>query len=412
MSHTAYAGVDVSQADLVVTLLDAQGQPLLSHLKRPNHIAGAREIADRLAQEAQAHGCTRLRLGLEATHVYWLPAALLWHDFTWPQDLEVEIGGLNPHAIKAFRDSLDADREKTDDLDAEAIALHLMVPCHRLSPPLPDPYLAWQRLTRTRFTLARQLGAEKTRALGWLWLLASDYTTHPPFSDLFGTAAQDLLLHFDFPEAVTNLAPQELSTFLQQHSRNHFPDPDGKAAQVQAALHTAYPLSPEFRQALRFVLRHTLQHLASLENLLQHLDQRIAQAVGDADRPLRSIPGLGPVLAAGLLAELGPPDRFPTEAAVARYAGLWWPRAQSGPVSAEDRRLSKAGNTYLRYYLIQAADRVRHHIPAYQQFYADKYRTARTHKHKRALVLTARKLVRLIVALLKSQQEFRMPDPN
>jgi len=66
----------------------------------------------------------------------------------------------------------------------------------------------------------------------------------------------------------------------------------------------------------------------------------------------------------------------------------------------------------LRYYLIQAADRVRHHIPAYQQFYADKYRTARTHKHKRALVLTARKLVRLIVALLKSQQEFRMPDPN
>lgn len=412
MSHTAYAGVDVSQADLVVTLLDDQGQPLLSRLKRPNNVAGAREIAQRLAQEAQAHGCTRLRLGLEATHVYWLPAALLWHGFAWPEELQVETGGLNPHAVKAFRDSLDADREKTDDLDSEATALHLTVPRNRLYPPLPDPYLAWQRLTRTRFTLARQLATEKTRALGWLWLLAGDYTTHPPFSNLFGTTAQDLLRDFDFPEAVADLPPADLATFLQQHSRNHFPDPEAKAAQVQAALQTAYPLSAEFREALRFVLRHTLQYIATLEDLLQEFDQRIATAVGDAVLPLQSIPGVGPVLAAGLLAEVGPPARFPSEAAVARYAGLWWPRAQSGSVSAQDRRLSKAGNAYLRYYLLQAADRVRHHVPAYQNFYADKYRTARTHKHKRALVLTARKFIRLIVALLKSQQEFRMPDPN
>jgi len=412
MAHTAYAGVDVSQGQLVAQLLDQEGHPLLPQRTVPNHAAGARELAQRWAQVAQDQGLSRLRLGLEATHVYWLPATLLWQDFAWPEGLTVEVGSLNPKLVKAFRDSLDPDREKTDPRDAEAIALQLMLPRQRLSPPLPEKYLALQRLTRSRATFARQLGAEKTRALGWLWLLASQYATHPPFSDLFGACAQGLLTHFSFPQEVADLSPPQLADFLWETSRHHFPDPDLKAAQVQASLETVYPLPPDFQEALRFTLRQLLQHIAQLEEHLAAFDPGITQALGSLADPLLSVPGLGPILSAGLVAELGDLSRFPAEAAVARYAGLWWPRAQSGPVRAEDRRLSKAGNVYLRYYLLLAAQSVRCNIPAYRDFYLAKYRSARTHKHKRALVLTARKLVRLIVALLKSQQEFRMPDPN
>ena len=43
----------------------------------------------------------------------------------------------------------------------------------------------------------------------------------------------------------------------------------------------------------------------------------------------------------------------------------------------------------------------------YRAFYESKYQEVSKHKHKRALVLTARKLVRLIFALLSKGQLYR-----
>jgi hypothetical protein len=66
--------------------------------------------------------------------------------------------------------------------------------------------------------------------------------------------------------------------------------------------------------------------------------------------------------------------------------------------------LARTGNRYLRYYLVEAANLVRRHEPEYHAFYQKKYREVQKHSHKRALVLTARKLVRLIDALLRNNQ--------
>ncbi|EJR89648.1 hypothetical protein IKG_05635 [Bacillus cereus VD200] len=60
----------------------------------------------------------------------------------------------------------------------------------------------------------------------------------------------------------------------------------------------------------------------------------------------------------------------------------------------------------MRYYLVEAANSVRRHISDYQEYYVKKYNEVPKHQHKRALVLTARKLVRLVDALLRSHQLF------
>ena len=62
--------------------------------------------------------------------------------------------------------------------------------------------------------------------------------------------------------------------------------------------------------------------------------------------------------------------------------------------------MTKTGNKYLRYYFIEAANRVKAQIPEYKQFYTRKYEEVSKTPHKRALVLTARKLVRLVFGLL------------
>jgi transposase len=95
--------------------------------------------------------------------------------------------------------------------------------------------------------------------------------------------------------------------------------------------------------------------------------------------------------------------------AVAKCAGLTWRTHQSGNFTADDTPLTKTGNSYLRYYLVQAANSVRRYEPEYQQFYTRKYRESTTHHHRRALVLTARKLVRLVDAWLTQQPTLQAP---
>ena len=72
--------------------------------------------------------------------------------------------------------------------------------------------------------------------------------------------------------------------------------------------------------------------------------------------------------------------------------------------------MTKTGNRYLRYYLIQAANLMRRYIPEYAAYYARKYKEASKHHHKRALVLTACKSVGLVVGLLHRDEPYRSKE--
>ena len=137
---------------------------------------------------------------------------------------------------------------------------------------------------------------------------------------------------------------------------------------------------------------------------LKQLDKAITRLIGGIPNTLMTIPGIGPVTCAGILSEIGDIERFDGQAAIAKYAGLTWGRHQSGDFEAADRKPRKEGNRYLRYYLIEAANQVRRRDSTYNAYYSKKYREVPKHQHKRALVLTARKLVRLIDALLRNNQ--------
>jgi hypothetical protein len=63
--------------------------------------------------------------------------------------------------------------------------------------------------------------------------------------------------------------------------------------------------------------------------------------------------------------------------------------------------MPKDGNRYARYALIQLANRLREHSAEFAAYYA----------HKRALVLSARKAIGLMVAWLHTSQLYRTPKP-
>ncbi|BDP76919.1 hypothetical protein EfmAA242_11470 [Enterococcus faecium] len=124
---------------------------------------------------------------------------------------------------------------------------------------------------------------------------------------------------------------------------------------------------------------------------------------------LTSIPGVGKVYAAGLIAEIGQIERFEDQTKLAKYAGLSWKVNQSGNYQSQNTPLTKQGNRYFRYYLVEAANSVKNYLPEYKAFYQSKYKEVPKHQHKRALVLTARKFTRLVDTLLRKHQLYTPP---
>lgn len=70
----------------------------------------------------------------------------------------------------------------------------------------------------------------------------------------------------------------------------------------------------------------------------------------------------------------------------------------------EQTPLIKTGNRYFRYYLVEATNSVRMHLLEFKEYYQKKTKEVLKHQHKRALVLTARKFVRLVDVLLRNRQ--------
>ncbi|MCM8770199.1 MAG: hypothetical protein NC911_11165, partial [Candidatus Omnitrophica bacterium] len=79
-----------------------------------------------------------------------------------------------------------------------------------------------------------------------------------------------------------------------------------------------------------------------------------------------------------------------------------------GEFESDETGLARKCDKYLRYYLVEAANSLRVHNEQHQIYYQKKYQEVPDHKNKRALVLTARRLVRMVFTLLSKN---RLYDP-
>jgi Transposase IS116/IS110/IS902 family/Transposase len=408
MTAIAYVGLDVSQAEARVCFLLADGAEPHPRWTIPNTQPGADALSTELARLGQLHHIDHLRIAVEATGLLWWHLAVALKDAATLAPFAPHIYALNPQLVHTFRDNFGA-LPKSDHADAFLIAERL-----RYGRQLPAPYqldaryAPLQRLTRFRCHLVQNLAREKSYFLSFLFLTFSTYGQVEPFGDPFGATSCAVLEEFTTDE----LAQQELSdlaTYLHQHGRGRFADPDALAATLQRAARDSYRLDKVLQEPLRLVLGTTMATIRTLQQQLKAVDKTIAQELATIPHTLATVPGLGPVWSAGLIAELGDITRFADDGAMAQYAGLTWESYQSGGFQADDTAMTKRGNSYLRYYLVEAANSVRTHCPEYGQYYAAKYAETTRHAHKRALVLTARKLVRLLEVLLREGRIYQTP---
>jgi transposase len=406
---TLYVGTDISERVNRTRFYDASGKEIGARMESQNDLPGSSALAEQALCRAALRGAREIMWGLEATNLFW------WHLATFltthPKLLAsgLKCYTFNPRQVKKFKESY-PDIGKDDWTDAMVIADRLRFGRLPAECYLDERYQPLQRLTRYRRHLVTQLVREKQVALSYVYLKLSAYSLEHPLSDTFGVASQEILESYLTPDEIVGAPVEELAVLIKEHARGRVADPEEVAKVVVQAANRSYALPKSMVEPVNLILSSALTTVRTLKAQLKPIEKAIATELqATPPQTLATIPGLGPVLTAGIVSEIGDIRRFGREESLAKFCGLTWRRHQSGEFEGEDRPLTKTGNAYLRYYMVEAANSVRLSCPEFGSYYQKKFREASRHKHRRALVLTARKLVRLVHSMLRSGRIYQPP---
>lgn len=407
--NTLFVGIDVSSKTNAVYAINFEGKVLLN-FSVPNDLPGAELMLERLVFALQDNQLQFVKIIIESTSVYSFHIANFLASNNSLFEFNSQVFVINPKTSSNFRKTY-VDMDKTDPKDAFVLAD--LARCGRINqqPYKASQLFALQRLTRQRFHLVKTISAEKAYMLTNIYLKFSSLTTankeDKPFSDLFGTTSSNLIMDYS-PSDIVNMSEDDMINYIVEKGKGRFSKPEENVKLMRKIARDSYRLDELAYDPINVSISSSFNTIKALENNLKVIDKAIERNIKglceNEYKILLSIPGIGPVYAAGIIAEIGSIKFFKTNNELAKYAGLTWRKTQSGNYEADTTRMTKTGNKYLRYYFIEAVDSVKTQIPEYKQFYTRKYNEVTKTPHKRALALTARKLVRLVFGLLHHNQ--------
>lgn len=407
-TKTLYVGIDVSLKTNQVCSINFN-QDVYFNESFENSPEGYEKTVVKLLSVLKEHEeLTKVLICMETTNVYHIHSSSLLASEPRLSPFGCKVYVENAKAIENYKRSF-IDREKTDPEDAYLVADYLRVgKCRGHHPVTGYHKMALQRLTRQRRHVAELLGKEKQYLSSNLYLKFSALKVNPndnPFSNTFSKTASYMLSDYLTTEEIVKASLEDLVTKIIELSKNRFADSEEVARALQKISRDSYRLDKTSSDAVSISMASSFRLIKMYEDEMKLLDKEILRIIdGNQNnyyKILTSIKGIGPVYAAGIIAEIDNINFFETDSKLAAYAGLRWKKNDSGNKISEHTKQTKTGNTYLRYYLVEATGSIIRFNDEYAAYYYKKCKEVKINKHKRALVLTARKLVRLIYGMLR-----------
>ena len=309
-------GIDIAKATHVAQVRHAHTRVLAPQLSVPNTQAGFRAFWAQLQTHAGAAGVTELVCAVEPTGTYHQALA------TFLEAQGATVVFVSNHVAQLNRRTLDGTWGKSDPKDAHNLC-DLLEQGKVLFYSLPDePLAALRRLVRLLRRARHELSACKARF---------KVTLLPQF----GPAGEAL------PPAVIGTLPAPLQALLPKRCAG---TPAGGAVRGAVPPALVYECADLAAQLTAVQAR-----IAGIEVELVRRAERLP-----AYTLLRTIPGIGPTVAAILVAEIGDIAWYTRFSQLRKLAGLDIISVQTGQWSGGGR-ISKAGRALLRWALYQAA---------------------------------------------------------
>ena len=385
--HDRCAGLDVHKDSVVACIRLANGGKVIREVKTfETTTTGLLSLLAWLTD----FGCTHV--AMEATGIYWRP---VWNILS---DGPFELILANAAHIKAV------PGRKTDVNDATWIADLL---AHGLirSSFVPEPVVQDLRgLLRTRKQLVREQSSHIQRLQKTLE--DANVKLDSVITDIVGVSGRAMI------EAMIGGVTDPVQLVELAHRRLKAPK-----ERLQEALRGRVTVHH------RFLLRLHLDQIDALENGIKAIDQEVDRVIAEMDAvveagqaPFRAlilllitIPGVGPLAARTILAEIGRDmSRFPTVGHLLSWAGLC-PRNNESAGKHRTTRLRK-GDPWLKTMLVQCAWAASRKKDSYlkSQF----HRLRGRHGPKKAICAVAASILTAIYHMLKNGTEYQDLGPN
>ncbi len=387
-----YLGIDIGKKKHVASML-AEGtkKPLFKAFSFANTAEGAEQLTARISEITQdAHEVT---IGMEATGHYWLALYSFLHDKGYA------IHVINPIQTDGWRKGVEIRKRKTDDIDSILIADLIRYGDFTETLLAGEDIQSLRTLTRFRSYLVDSISDLKRKVICVLDQVFPEYETL--FSDTFGATSRELLIQYSSPADLENLSVDALTAFLEKASRSKCGET--KAQQLLDAAKHSFGVT-HCRDTFSFQLRALLEQMRFIEKQVSDTEAEIAAIMEKLDSPITTIPGIGSVLGAVILGEIGDIHRFESPSKLVAYAGIDATVAQSGEFEASHNRMSKRGSPYLRRALFVASNVAVRFDPDLGAFYQRKL--AEGKHHSTCLGAVSRKLCYIIHAILTDNRPY------
>ena len=382
-------GIDIGKNHHEASIVSPEGKQIGRSLRFATTHKGADSLMSFIFKNIGNSPCV---FGMEATGHYWYPI----YSFLKAKGYTIYV--INPIQSDSLR-KMYIRQTKNDSIDSFLIAEVIRFGQFGTTSMADENILAMRQLCRYRDSVISSRTEIKLR-IGTI--MEQIFPEHEKqFSSLWMSTSMGILEKYLTPENIENAPIDELFEIIKDKSHNRLTR--AKAISIKEAAADTFGIKIA-QDAFSFQLKQLIDRMNFLDKQIEALDCQILEYYEKFDCYLHTIPGIGMIGAATILAEIGDISRFKNSSSLIAFAGIDPTVRQSGEFNSTHNHMSKRGSPYLRHAIFLAATTCSFHNSPLNAYYKKK-RDQGKH-HLTATGAVARKLTTVIYAVLRDSKPY------
>ena len=382
-------GIDIGKNHHEASIVSPEGKQIGHSLRFATTHKGADSLMSFIFNNIGNSSCI---FGMEATGHYWYPI----YSFLKARGYTIYV--INPIQSDSLR-KMYIRQTKNDSIDSFLIAEVIRFGQFTTTSMADENILAMRQLCRYRDSVISSRTEIKLRISTIMEQIFPEYEKQ--FSSLWLSTSMGILEKYLTPENIENAPIDELFEIIKDKSHNKLTMK--KAISIREAAADTFGIKIA-QDAFSFQLKQLIDRMNFLDKQIEALDCQILEYYEKFDCYLHTIPGIGMIAAATILAEIGDINRFNSSSALVAFAGIDPTVRQSGEFSSTHNHMSKRGSPYLRHAIFLAATTCSFHNSPLNAYYKKKREQGK--HHLTATGAVARKLTTIIYAVFRDGKTY------
>ena len=382
-------GIDIGKNHHEASIVSPEGKQIGRSLRFATTHKGADSLMSFIFKNIGNFPCV---FGMEATGHYWYPI----YSFLKAKGYTIYV--INPIQSDSLR-KMYIRQTKNDSIDSFLIAEVIRFGQFGTTSMADENILAMRQLCRYRDSVISSRTEIKLRISTIMERIFPEYEKQ--FSSLWLSTSMGILEKYLTPENIENAPIDELFEIIKDKSHNKLTMK--KAISIREAAADTFGIKIA-QDAFSFQLKQLIDRMNFLDKQIEALDIEIMKYYEQFDCYLHTIPGIGIIGAATILAEIGDISRFKNSSALVAFAGIDPTVRQSGEFNSTHNHMSKRGSPYLRHAIFLVATTCSFHNSPLNAYYKKKREQGK--HHLTATGAVARKLTTVIYAVLRDGKPY------